>query len=240
MTPYYSDDSVVIYNADAADLFRGLDFDAVVTDPPYGINVATMNASRGRGKGRAVAGGGMRIGNRLLANNDRTYSSDYPPIHGDDKPFDPAPYLAARKPTVLFGANHYAHRLPPSPSWLVWDKLDGLTSDRAVGFNDQADCELVWTNLGGPARVFRQRWMGAMKSGVDKQTPRRHPTEKPLELMRWVIGQVPGKTIIDPFMGSGTTLRAAKDLNRKAIGIEIVEAYCEIAARRCAQEVLAL
>lgn len=237
MTPYYEDGSVVIYHADSSEVFAGLAFDAIVTDPPYGINATTMNASRGRGRGPAD----KNRPDSARRSNALAYSKDYAPIHGDDRPFDPAPFLAAAVPTVLFGGNHYAHRLPASPTWLVWDKLDGLTTDkRDVGFCDQADAELAWTNLGGPARVFRQRWMGAMKSGVDKMTPRRHPTEKPLELMRWVVGQVPGERIIDPFMGSGSTLRAAKDLNRHAIGIEIVEAYCEIAAKRCAQEVLAL
>ena len=123
--------------------------------------------------------------------------------------------------------------------WIAWDKLDGLESHRAVGFNDNADIELIWTNLSGPARLMRQRWMGAMKSGKDAQTPRRHPTEKPVELMSRLVALVSG-VALDPFMGSGATLRAAKDLGRKAIGIEIDERYCEIAARRMGQEVLAL
>lgn len=65
-----------------------------------------------------------------------------------------------------------------------------------------------------------------------------HPTQKPLDVMAFVVGRAPAGKVLDPFMGSGTTLRAAKDLGRRAIGIEIEERYCEIAARRCAQEVL--
>ncbi len=73
------------------------------------------------------------------------------------------------------------------------------------------------------------------------QDGKQHPTQKPCALMRWCIGFFPdAQTVLDPFMGSGTTLRAAKDLGRKAIGIEISEEYCEIASKRMSQEVLAI
>ena len=75
----------------------------------------------------------------------------------------------------------------------------------------------------------------------EKDVDRDHPTQKPIALMKWCMGFVPdAQTILDPFMGSGTTLRAAKDLGRKCIGIEIEEKYCEIAVRRLNQEVLPL
>ena len=217
MTPYYQDDAVTIYHGDCREILPALEFDVIVTDPPYGINYRT-SANR----------------SALCA------SYDWPDIHGDDQPFDPWWLLSLDTPMVCFGANHYAAELPSSPTWLVWDKLAGLTSKRRVGFNDQADVELAWSNLGGPARLFSQRWMGAMKSGEDAATRRRHPTEKPVELMRWVIAQTPPGVIADPYAGSGSTLRAAKDVGRKAIGIEIEERYCEIAAKRMAQEVLPL
>ena len=217
VTPYYEDDAVTIYHGDCREIAPTLAFDVIVSDPPYGINYRT-SASRGA----------------------RCASRDWPPIHGDAEPFDPSWMLALSRPTVLFGANHYADRLPVSSMWIAWDKLDGLASDRSLGFNDQADIELIWTNLRGPARIIRQRWMGALKSGEDRQTPRRHPTEKPIELMRRLIEACPPGVVLDPYAGSGTTLRAAKDLGRRAIGIEIEERYCEIAARRMAQEVLAL
>lgn len=164
MKPYYSDSWVTIYHGDCREVTEWLSADVLVTDPPYGINVTTLNASRGRGGAAACV--------------------DHAPVAGDNQPFDPAFLLALDKPTVMFGANHYGSRLPDASRWLVWDKLDGLTTTkRDVGFCDQADVELAWTNLGGPARHFSQRWMGMIKSGEDAGTRRRHPTEKPVELM---------------------------------------------------------
>jgi DNA modification methylase len=222
--PYYSDDHVTIYHGDCREILptlRNADgswlFDCIISDPPYGIGVQTNYRDRQR---CALA----------VCNN-------YAPIHGDDEPFDPTWLLFMGVPMVLFGANHYADALPAQASWLVWDKLDGLKSGREIGFNDQADCELVWTNLGGPARILSQRWMGAMKSGREASDRRVHPTQKPVELMTRIVGMTTG-VVADPFMGSGTTLRAAKDLGRKAIGIEIEERYCEIAAKRLGQAVL--
>jgi len=97
---------------------------------------------------------------------------------------------------------------------------------------------MSWINLNQPLRVYRHLWMGLVRKNG---SPRVHPTEKPVELFTWCLEFAPdAQTILDPFMGSGTTLRAAKDLGRKAIGIEIEEKYCEIAAKRMAQEVLIL
>jgi len=131
---------------------------------------------------------------------------------------------------IVWGGNYFG--LDPSRCWLVWDKQNAVKT--------MADCELAWTNLDRPAKRFS--WpVGIHEWG--------HPTEKPLELMQWCIALIkPDATILDPtpayildpFMGTGTTLRAAKDLGRKCIGIEIEEKYCEIAARRLGQEVLAL
>lgn len=127
---------------------------------------------------------------------------------------------------VIWGGNYFA--LPPSRCWLAWVKLNAVPT--------QSYMELAWTNIDAPARCFEWASGGAYK--------REHPTQKPLELMTWCINHIDGYIkkfaepfILDPFMGSGTTLRAAKDLNRKAIGIEIEEKYCEIAAKRMQQEV---
>ena len=209
--PYYQDDARTIYHGDCREILPLLPkVDLVLTDPPYGIGY-----SHGKGGGKLAA----------------STKFDHHPIAGDDKPFDPSPWLDYPS-VILWGANHYASRLPDSPFWLIWDKRDGVCS------NDQADCEMAWVKGRGNARVFRHLWNGMLKAS-ERGVPRDHPTQKPEALMRWCLGFFPdAKTILDPFMGSGTTLRAAKDLGRKAIGIELEEKYCEIAARRMAQEVL--
>lgn len=154
-------------------------------------------------------------------------------IVGDDEPFDPAPLLALGLPTILWGANHFADKLPASRGWLIWDKRDGRPS------NDQSDCELAWSNVLQTARTFSRYWSGGVRTGREQREGRLHVNQKPLELMVWCLGFTEG-TVFDPFMGSGSTLRAAKDLGRRAIGIEIDEAHCAVAAERLGQEVLDL
>lgn len=124
---------------------------------------------------------------------------------------------------ILWGGNYF--KVPPSRCWLVWNKPErGLT---------MADGELAWCSWDANLRTF--------DSSRNPDGKRQHPTQKPLELMTWCIGLAPeAKTILDPFAGSGTTGRAAKDLGRKCVMIEREEKYCEIAARRMAQEVLPL
>lgn len=180
-------------------------FDAVVTDSPYGIGF-----SHGGGGGKLV----------------RSTRLDHMPIIGDEKPFDPAPLLALGIPAVLWGGNHFADRLPASQSWLTWDKRCADYS------NDQADCEMAWTNLGFPARMFRHVWNGMLR-GSESKTPRVHPTQKPVALMEWCLGFLPdAKTILDPFMGSGTTLVACQRMGRFGTGIELDPDYFDIACKR--------
>jgi site-specific DNA-methyltransferase (adenine-specific) len=221
--PYYEDDAVTIYHGDCRDVLQTLTVAPalVLTDPPYGVAERTDRHTKGR--------------------SNLARSNDFAAVHGDDSDFDPC-HLLVYPRVVLFGANYYAERLPPSPSWLVWDKLDGLVAERrVVGFDDNADVELAWTNLGGPARLVSHRWKGMVKAS-EQSDARVHPTQKPVRLMAQIIAWRTslGDLVLDPYTGSGSTLRAAKDLGRRAIGVEIEERYCEIAARRCAQDVLDL
>ncbi len=161
--------------------------------------------------------------------------TNYAPVAGDDQPFDPTPILA-HGPALLFGIDHYAGLLPPHEgTFHVWDKRVTLQS------NVLADCEFYWSSWqSGPTRIFRHKWQGHIRDSEHRSFL--HPTMKPLSLMLTILSEprTPAGVVLDPFAGSGTTLRAAKDLGRKAIGIEIDERYCEIAVRRLGQEVLAL
>jgi len=194
----------VLYLGDCREILPELEgVDALVTDPPYGISFAH-------------AGGGGKLA--------RSTSFGGVSIVGDDQPFDPAPWLAFPE-VVLWGANHFASRLPDASRWLTWDKRDGVCS------NDQADCEHAWTNLGGPARIKRHLWNGMLKQS-ERGVVREHPTQKPIAVMEWCVEQTSGHVVLDPYMGSGTTGMACVKLGRKFIGIEIEPKYFDIACRR--------
>lgn len=216
--PYYQDDYATIYHGDAREILPQLPVcDLLLTDPPYGIGEAAgKNKSRG-----------------LLAT-----SKDYGFEEWDDQRISKdllSLCLGAANNSIMFGGNYYTDFLNQNNCWLVWDKENGNT--------DFADCELAWTSLLGAVRKIKWKWQGMLKEIPET---RYHPTQKPLAVIKWCIRQADEKlkkeqqTILDPFMGSGTTLRAAKDLRRKAIGIEISEKYCEIAVNRLRQEVLPL
>lgn len=208
MKPYFDDGIVTIYHGDCAVIAPQLgSFDLLCTDPPYGIGEA-----RGKNKSRTK-----------LAK-----AKDYGVSNWDDAP--PSAWVldmlrALTKFQIIFGGNYFD--LPPSSCWLVWDKENGE--------NDFADCELAWTNFERAVRRKRYRWAGMLQEVKEERV---HPTQKPLLIMSWAIGLCPEKptTLIDPFMGSGTTLRAAKDLGIRAVGIEREERFCEEAARRMSQQ----
>ena len=155
-------------------------------------------------------------------------------IYGDEEDFDPT-FLLPFENLIIWGANNFAHKLPKG-GWLCWDKRCNEIADKAIG----SPFELAWINKPSMFKIKRLQHGGFINADVPNQK-RFHPTQKPIDLMMWCIELLDNpQTILDPFMGSGTTLRAAKDLGRKAIGIEIEEKYCEIAVSRLRQEVLPL
>ena len=213
--PYYQDDYCTIYHGDCREILPHLPkVDLVLTDPPYGIGIDKKSHKN----------------NRTGTSKKRWGVCNVYPAFNDALHIDPAPFIGT--PCCLWGGNYFADRLPATSGWLVWDKErpDDL---------DQSTCELAWTNFVKGVRRFKWLWNGCMRADSDQL---QHPTQKPVALMKWVLTLrwTPNGLILDPFMGSGTTLRAAKDLGRKSIGIEIEEKYCEIAAKRMAQEVMGI
>jgi site-specific DNA-methyltransferase (adenine-specific) len=218
-TPYYSDDHVTLYHGDCRELTEWLDADVLVTDPPYGIGWsrgANINPAIGR------------------------YSKPHGGILNDEdtKARDEALSIAANLPALVFGS-FYAPPPDRVRQVLVWHKpLDAGVVGSTTGH--RRDAEPIY--LLDPWPMTTVRWSSVFRSAkksiksVTVETG--HPHTKPLDLIRELICHCPPGVIADPFAGSGTTLVAAKQLGRKAIGVELEEKYCEIAAKRCAQEVL--
>lgn len=132
--------------------------------------------------------------------------------------------LDCAKFVCIWGGNYFAKDLEPTNHWLIWHKLnDGRSFSEA---------EMAWTNYGNQTRHFQHHWSGEIKI---------HPTQKPLPVIKWAVAQCPEdgrRNLIDPFMGSGTSLVAAKDMGMSAaVGIDLEERYCEIAANRLRQSV---
>jgi len=212
--PYYDHNGITIYHGDCREILPELPkVDLVLTDPPYGMNNNTDSSRFSGGTLEHIAKRG----------NGGKFSGK---IKGDSEPFDPTPWLNYEA-VIMFGFNHYAHRLPTGTT-LVWIKR----LDEAYG-TFLSDAELAWMKGGKGVYCYRDL-------SLTRETRQRmHPNQKPLSLIKWCIEKAKSTgLILDPFMGSGTTLRAAKDLGRKAIGIEICEEYCEIAVKRLGQEVL--
>ena len=184
--------------------------DAVVTDPPYGIKADSKMAKQaGQQYGKAAA-------------KKRAYLK----TEWDNEPASAeiiSTCQAVAKNCIIWGGNYFF--LPPSSCWLVWDKLNGE--------NNFADCELAWTNLKKAVRIKRHMWNGMIREGHEE---RFHPTQKPLALMEWCLSFLPDAvTILDPFMGSGTTGVACVNMGKNFIGIEKDPQYFEIAKERIAE-----
>jgi DNA modification methylase len=199
-----SDSKVELYLDDCMNVLQAIDkVDVVVTDPPYGIGeLSAKNSTRSH---------------MVSAKNYGDYGWD---VKIEKAVIDAM--LNISKHQVIFGGNYYADWLPPSSSWIVWNKLNS---------GDFADCELAWTSHKKAIRKIDYMWNGMIKQVPEE---RFHPTQKPLIVMKWVIENYtnPGDTIFDPFMGSGTTGVACVMTGRNFIGCEISTDYFDIAQRR--------
>ena len=219
MRPYYQDDAVTIYHGDCRDIVPVIaQVDCMVTDPPFGVS-------------------------ECRGGDTRTYKkASYETERFDDT----EEYRRSVVVPMIESCLLIVQRAAVTPGVFgLWD------------YPRATDVGCFWT----PAAQTHGRWgfrtfnpilyygrspragIGDSPSGIsltESSEKNGHPCPKPFKAWKWLVNKVsnPGETILDPFMGSGTTLRAAKDLGRKAIGIEIEEKYCEIAAKRMSQEVL--
>ena len=207
MKPYYEDPLVVIYHADCAEILDDLpEIDLVITDPPYGMN--WRSNQRKYDKHDYIAGDGALPVEMIKRLIDR-----------------------ARCGAYFFCRWDNLQELPPPKSFLAWVKNHFTAGDLDHSHGR------MWEGCAfypGPEHKFIKRVPDVI------QAPRvvsdLHPTEKPTKVMATLISANEGNLILDPYAGSGTTGRAAKDLGRKCIQVEIEEKYCEVAASRLLQE----
>jgi site-specific DNA-methyltransferase (adenine-specific) len=224
VTPYYQDSLVTIYHGDARDVLPTVTADVLVTDPPYGVNLGSHGAANETRRHNALAKRGYGVYEDTPENFDAVV---VPIIRAA---------LAMTVRGAVFCAGHMVWRLPPA-SAVGGVYLPAATGRTKWGYNSLSICLLYGTapDLHKGAKPI------AIRSTSDGDR-KRHPCAKPTEWMRWLVALAtrPGEMVLDPFMGSGSTLVASKSLGRRAIGIEIEERYCEEAAECCSQEVLGL
>ena len=193
-----------IFNMDCLDGMRlmkeqGIKADWIITDPPYGISV---NNNMGRRKGDA--------------------KSEYKKAYWDKERL-PKSYFDLMLETagncVIFGGNYYTDYLPPTKSWIVWDKQ--MSEDLTF-----SQVELAWTNADCMSKIVK-----CFPNGSEKRI---HPTQKPLPVIEWILNKYTkeGDLVCDPFMGSGTTAIACHKLKRRFIGFELDEEYFNLANKR--------
>jgi len=193
-----------IINSDCLDVMREMPdkcVDLVLTDPPYGIGEARKNNSS-----RSC----------LAASKDygcKSWDDSIPSSEHFREIF------RVSKNQIIFGGNYFVNNLANSSCWIVWDKDNGE--------NDFADCELAWTSFKTAVRRFKYRWQGMLQENMRDKEKRIHPTQKPVALFEWILRlySKPGDIILDPFLGSGTTVAACINLERQYIGIEISPDY---------------
>lgn len=191
-----------LYLGDCAEVLPTLGkVDAVVTDPPYGINIST----------------------RVNYKEKQTWDKERP---------DLIPLLSVGKYHLFWGGQYFADKLPMKEGWLTWCKRP-IEMDFSNDNRSYATTELAWRDW-GKAKFYVQVWDGGRRAGVSENREFCHPSQKPVELMRWCVNLLPNdcEIILDPFMGSGTTGVAAVQMGRKFIGIEREPKYFEIACQR--------
>ena len=210
-----------LYLGDCREIVQGLKRpDLILADPPYGKNYIPRQ--------------NMNVDRSALWNNAKNRPQEFRGrMAGDEAPPDVDLILSWAPEAIIWGAHEFHHLLPPGGTFLIWDKKEGGFEKWTGG-----DAEMAWFSKPGAPRLFHHLWVGLVKKSPEKSSGganrgQYHPTEKPVALMEWCLGFAPrAETILDPYMGSGTTGVAAINQGRKFIGIEIEEKYFGIACRR--------
>jgi site-specific DNA-methyltransferase (adenine-specific) len=215
--PYYQDENVTLYHGDCREITEWLTADVLVTDPPYGI---------------AYTAGTMPGGRRSGTTNSTIEADGNPVLR------DAVLQMWGARPALVFGSWRVP-RPPGTANRLVWHKVNTWAAARRLPwFSVEEEIYQLGSGFGGdpePNVIATDE----MRSGAYGQAARLgHPTPKPIVLMERLVAKCPPGAVADPFVGSGSTLVAARNLSRRAIGVEIEERYCEIAARRLSQGVL--
>lgn len=205
------------YNCDCMELLAALPdkfVDLAIVDPPYGIGEdGSKNHTRS-----------------MIAT-----SYNYKGFSGKDKESPPEEYFKelfrVSKNQVIFGANHFIHKMPfDSSCWIVWDKENGE--------NDFADCELAWTSFKSAVRKFTFRWQGMLQGNMKNKETRIHPTQKPVALYEWILTRYANKgdLILDTHCGSASSLIACYRLGFDYIACELDEDYYKLSCKRLEDE----
>ncbi len=241
-------------------LLNGHKATLTLTDPPYGVSIVkpaggvsaewgvsgeervyrrrndrTNELSTGQIRGGCVASTKLTQQTKLPDRSSRSLPAPkiYEPVIGDDSTDAAKEHWEIAKDVsdnqVIFGGNYFADFLPVHKRWLVWDKQNGQN-------NNFADGELAWTSFDKPLRIYQWRWAGMIRKGPKNEElyERIHPTQKPVGLLRMIIEDhtKEGDSILDCFLGSGSTLIAAETCDRTCYGMELSEVYCEKILKR--------
>jgi DNA modification methylase len=220
MKPYYETKNGVLYHGDCLEIMPQLEpVDLVLTDPPYGINYDGNTTIYGKG------GKSNTFKNKTQRHKKAGWDKNIPSKAIFDLMFN------VSKNQIIWGGNYFTDYLPSSRGWIYWDKKVSNPNNKT-----HSDGELAWTSYNKRLIKYTVDWIGFGR--INSGEKNLHPTQKPLTLFIKILIDYSDKTNItlDPFLGSGTTAVACEELNRKWIGIEISEEYCEIAAKRIERE----
>jgi DNA modification methylase len=193
-----------------AKLMDGQKADMVFTDPPYGIT---------------IVGGNGKVGGDNKAKN-----GVYSEVIGDEttdtaREFYNTCISLGMENFIIWGGNYFTNFLPFSASWIIWDKRGEMNS------NNFADGEMAWCSFDTRVRIYKQIWNGMIREG--EKDKRVHPTQKPIKVLSNIINdQIKGNLIFDGFLGSGSTMVASHQLNRKCYGMELDPKYCQVIVNR--------